>query len=203
MKNFLWGFALVVFGTLLLLDNLGIADMSTVIHNFWPLILILIGLGVLRRHGKMPASPSSTPYPPSAAYPGNPVPPPRPSIDADYLQQSSVFGDTEIAVKSQTFRGGSVSSVFGDTHIDLTNITIAEGESTLRIHTVFGDTRVLLPPIAAIAVTGNSTFGSAQVLGQRKEGVSSFVAGNTPEYATSPNRLKINITKVFGDLYVS
>ena len=206
MKNFYWGLALVAFGTLLLLDNLGIADMHMVLHNFWPLILIFIGLVVLRRRGKMPMSPSSGPHPsgsPNPPFPGNPVPPPQAPIDADYIQQSNVFGDTELFVKSQTFRGGSVSTVFGDTHIDLTNVTIAEGEYNLRIQSVFGDTRVLLPPIAAVAVTASSTFGSAQVLGQRKEGISSFVAGNTPEYTTSPNRLKINITKVFGDLYVS
>ena len=40
-------------------------------------------------------------------------------------------------------------------------------------------------------------------LGQRKNGFSSFLGATTPTFTTADRRLKITISKVFGDLYVA
>ena len=34
MRNLFWGFILVMFGVLLLLDNIGIADFGEMIHDY-------------------------------------------------------------------------------------------------------------------------------------------------------------------------
>ena len=215
MRNVFWGFLLVLFGVLLLLDNLGIADFSEMIHDYWPLILVFWGISILIRRSR-----SRHPYPvapgytaPAGAgtpdagtgaaagaqhYEGVPYP-----IDGDIIHQSEVFGDTDIMIRSPNFMGGSVSTVFGDTRIDLSTITIGSGEYTLRVHSVFGDVRILLPPNAAIAISANSTFGDVAVLGQHKNGFSSFLVATTPSFTTADRRLKISISKVFGDLYVA
>lgn len=214
MKNVFWGLLLVIFGTLLLLDNLGIADMGDLIHQYWPLILVILGLGLLLRHKRQIPVVQAPPPPPNPG-PGYAAPQGQPSethdpisgapnfMDGDILHHSEVFGDTDLHIRSQNFLGGSVSAVFGDIHLDLSGVTIAQGEHILRVHSVFGNSRIILPQNVAVSISANTTFGSSTVLGQHRGGFSSFMVGTTPEYASAPNRLKISISKVFGDLYVA
>ena len=49
MRNLFWGVVLVCFGVVLLLDNLGYADMGEILSNYWPLLLILAGVSVLMK----------------------------------------------------------------------------------------------------------------------------------------------------------
>jgi hypothetical protein len=42
-----WGLLLIAAGTFLLLGRLGIADFSSTLHNFWPLIVVIIGISKL------------------------------------------------------------------------------------------------------------------------------------------------------------
>jgi hypothetical protein len=46
-----WGLFLVAAGTILLLQRLGIADMSWTMRHFWPLIIIVIGTSKLFHRG--------------------------------------------------------------------------------------------------------------------------------------------------------
>ncbi|HEV8537748.1 MAG TPA: cell wall-active antibiotics response protein LiaF [Bacteroidota bacterium] len=177
------GAILITFGVLFLLDNLGIADVGDIFHDFWPLILVLWGLSILRR-GKRPASPVQS----VSAQP----------VDRELLHESSIFGDTFLNVTSTNFKGGSVSTVFGDADVDLSQAVVADGEHELRLRGVFGDSSVTLPKDTAVSIAAKSRFGSVMVLGQRKDGFSSEVLVTSPEYDTSPKRLRISLTKVFG-----
>jgi lia operon protein LiaF len=52
MKNFssiIWGLVFIAIGAALLLDRLGYMqfDLGQFLHTWWPLILIIIGLGML------------------------------------------------------------------------------------------------------------------------------------------------------------
>jgi hypothetical protein len=52
MKKFssiLWGFVFIALGLVLLLDRLGYMrfDLGEFLHTWWPLVLIIIGLGML------------------------------------------------------------------------------------------------------------------------------------------------------------
>jgi|WetSurMetagenome_2_1015567.scaffolds.fasta_scaffold229144_1 hypothetical protein len=52
MKNFssiIWGFVFIALGSALLLDRLGYMqfDLGQFLHTWWPLVLIIIGLGML------------------------------------------------------------------------------------------------------------------------------------------------------------
>src|SRR5436190_19902953 len=101
-RNLFVGVVLITFGVLFLLDNLGVAEMGDVIHDFWPLILILWGLSiVMRGRTKTSGGRAITAQP----------------VESDLLQQSSVVGAMFVSVTSQNFKGGSVSTVFGDCDI--------------------------------------------------------------------------------------
>jgi predicted membrane protein len=212
MRNLFWGFILVLFGIFLLLDNMGIADFGELIHDYWPVILILWGISILtrrKRHSRCqePPLPLYQQQPPAQdqAYT---APPPTGNnfsftMDSDIIHQSEVFGDTQITANSQNFMGGSVSTVFGDCNIDLSKIKIAEGEHTLRVHTVFGDSRIILPPNSSFSISANSTFGDMYVKDQQKGGFSSYIYLTSQGYESATNKLKIVISKVFGDLIVT
>ncbi|MFI5252486.1 MAG: cell wall-active antibiotics response protein LiaF [Bacteroidota bacterium] len=216
MRNLFWGFILVLFGVLLLLDNLGIADFGEMLRQFWPVLIILWGVSILLRRKKnhsyqQPPMQTQQPPPQPQSQPEGQMPPPPPPPPADYsfvtdgdiIHQSEVFGDTHITVTSQNFMGGSVSTVFGNCNVDLSKAKWGAGEHTLRIHTVFGDSRLILPPDTAYSISANSTFGDMIVKDQRKGGFSSYIFSSTPGYETAEHKLKLSISKVFGDLIIS
>ena len=203
MRNLFWGIILVSFGTLFLLDNLGVADFGDVMHDFWPLILIIWGASILLRKKEIvpPASPTQT------IPPFSPPPPPTSGSSGTYenelLHQSNVFGNIHVSVSSINFKGGSVSTVFGDCTIDLSKAEFAAGEHILRIHGVFGDSTVIIPKEAAVMVEASTTFGDIAGLGQARQGFSPSLMASTPNYATAEKRLKITVNRVFGDVRVS
>jgi predicted membrane protein len=187
MRNTIWGFILILFGTLLLLDNLTVIDFWDIVGKLWPLLLILFGFSILRHRKREPTTSFDTLNQTSGA---------------DLVHQSSVFGDLAIAVSSQNFKGGSISTVFGDTTINLSAMRIAEGEHLFRLHSVFGDSDVRLPADAAVSITGSSILGSITALGQKRSGISADLDVASSAYATAPNRLKISVSNVFGDVRI-
>ncbi|MBI1806735.1 MAG: cell wall-active antibiotics response protein [Ignavibacteria bacterium] len=204
MRNLIWGFVLIMIGVLLLLDNMGYADFGEIMETFWPLLLVIWGLTVLMRKRTSQRVPAQalSPLAPSAP----PSPPPEqstsPSIGDDLVHQSNVFGDMHYRITSQNFKGGSLSTVFGDCHLDLSSAQFAEGAHELRLHSVFGDSTIILPKDAAVSVSGSSLFGDLTILGQHKEGFSTGIKAETPAFESTTSRMKIIISKVFGDVRV-
>lgn len=190
MRNVTWGFVLVVIGVLLLLNNLGVADIGNIIHDYWPLILILWGISILTRRKQTADTETSVSSSSSQ------------QVSGDLVHESTVFGDLDIIITSQNFKGGSLSTVFGDSHIDLSKAIIADGEHHLRIHSVFGDSIIILPRDAAVSVSATSTLGDLHVLGQKKSGISTELQVTTNNYASSLKRLQISSSKIFGDLRI-
>ena len=187
MRNVIWGVILVTIGLLMLLDNLGVASFEDVISDYWPLILIVWGLSILVRKRERHAEGHITV---------------AQQIDSDLIHQSNVFGDLFATINSQNFKGGSVSTVFGGCDLDLSKASIAEGEHVLRIHSIFGHSSVTLAKDAAVSVSASSLFGNLTVLGQQRDGFSNDIHATTSHFSSSPNRLKISISKVFGDVRV-
>ena len=192
MRNLFWGILLVMLGTLLLLDNLEVADFGEMITTYWPLFLIALGASILFRRRSAVQQPS--PQPEVAA--------PLPSSTDDLIHQSNVFGDIVLTSSSQNFKGGSISTVFGNSILNLSKAIFAAGDHELRVHGVFGNSVIIIPKDSAVSVVASSTFGEMVILGQRKGGISSDMQVATPQFSSSPNRLSIHITKVFGDVRV-
>lgn len=187
MRNLYWGFILIGIGILLLLDNLGVADFGDMIRDFWPLLLVFWGLSILVRRRSF-----TSPQTAEGSF----------QTESELIQQSSVFGDIAANVTSTRFRGGSVSTVFGASNLDLSAARFAEGEHELRIHGVFGDSRLVLPKDAAVAISATTVFGELLIFGQQKGGMSSEIQHVTASYPLASSRLKISISRVFGRIRV-
>lgn len=180
------GLTLVVLGLLFLLDSTGVQEFHTLIRTYWPVILIVIGVGMLaRRTGVAP-----------------PAPAPAAGPEVESLRHSSVFGDLHVGVTSPAFSGGSASSVFGDMTIDLSGAGLREGHSLLRLSGVFGSVHVRVPPGMEYTASLQTVFGDLEAGGQRQEGFSPRLQYQTAGYARAPRTLMIAASQVFGDVTI-
>ena len=193
--RFWFGTLLILVGGLLLLDTLRIVDFRSLLFDFWPLLLIVLGLYVIFR-----VRPSvSNAAPPGDQQVFGDV---RTESPAESVHHSTVFGDLSIRVTSPSFRGGTISTVFGDTVLDLSGAVLAEGEQVLAINGVFGDCSVRIPKGTPYSIVAHALFGSLKTPEQHREGVSSTLAYDSPGFTSAAKRLKINVSQVFGDIMV-
>ncbi len=202
------GIILVTIGVVFLLGNLGLADVSDLIHTYWPVILVIVGLSLLlRRSGDYESATVTGPAQDtsrgtwdewkSTMHHSN-----TSTNAADRVLENSTFGDTLLTLTSRNFQGGTISSVFGDTEIDTTAVEPALGEQVLRIHSVFGDTRVAVPKGIALRVTADTSFGGLRVMNASKDGMFQHLEYAGENYATADRKLHIIVSHVFGDLRV-
>lgn len=196
MRNMFWGMVLITLGVLFLLDNMGVADFGDIVSRFWPLLLVFWGISVLVRRRR-----PQTTYTSAEGFVGSATI--ASQVTEDLIHHSTVFGDFFAAIVATDFKGGSISTVFGDCNVDLSKATFAEGEHILRIHSVFGDSTIVLPKDAAVFTEARTVFGDVVSQDQRKGGFSAEVQSMSPSYLNADRKLKLTVTKVFGDIRIS
>jgi lia operon protein LiaF len=189
------GFSLIIIGVIFLLDSTGTFDIGELIRTYWPLLLVLWGLAMLRPGFRRPRAAAAPPAPGSAPGGGR-------TDQAESLESSNVFGDVDMRVTSPSFRGGSARTVFGTIMVDCHMGGLADGEHTLTVSGVFGDSRVIVPPGIALDITAHALVGDASVLDQKRGGISASVRYTTPGFDSAPKRLRIRVSQVFGDIDV-
>jgi lia operon protein LiaF len=192
-----FGFALILAGVVFLLDSTGTFDLGEIMKTFWPVLLVIWGIAMITRTGlrrhRDPAPVVTAAVAGSVTGSGS---------TAESLESSNVFGDVDIRVTSLSFRGGSATTVFGDITVDCRQGGLAEGEHSLTVSGIFGDSRVLVPPGTALDITAHTLAGDVTVLDQKRSGVSASLRFTTPGYDTAPKKLRINVSQVFGDIDV-
>ncbi len=195
-----WGGILVALGILLLLENLDILSIGDAIRNYWPALLILGGIWILVQSGprleQAPAAAASSSGEHQVFGDVNA------QESTDFLNYSTVLGDARIGADSKQFRGGTVSTVFGDCTIDCSHATFAEGEQSVRVSGVFGDLSVILPAGTVYALGAHTLFGSIHAGKVQRDGISSTVSYRPPEYDDTRNKVRLEISGVFGDIEV-
>ena len=186
------GGVLIILGVLFLLDSTGLIRISDFFETYWPLLLVLWGIFILiRRDSRRRDNPEKS-------IAGR--------IDADVtsetIDSANVFGEVDVRVTSNAFKGGAATTIFGEVSIDCRGGAMADGEHALRISSVFGRSRLYVPPGSAVSVSAHTLFGEASVFDQKRSGISAFVKYETPGYATAQKRLRVDISQVFGEVLV-
>lgn len=145
---FKWQSILIIIGIILIASspNRGTGYILIIIGGiglypeFWPLILVLVGLYLLL--GRLRTN--------------------RP-IESEYNKEDfndvSIFGGGKKHYQSNNFKGGSITAIFGGSEIDLLDCKLAEGEHVLEIFTIFGGTSILAPSDWRIEVNTVPIFG--------------------------------------------
>jgi len=182
------GIAIVIFGLVLTLDNLGF-EYSHIVFRFWPVILVVLGLIKLRAcqgtcvAGYLLTGPGlvlllKTLGGPSLALLAGPLVPPRVGIFIvlkalkqhrkvpEELQQSEGFlrGNAILSAfkhrhQTQSFRGGELTSIFGGFEVDLRQAVIEGASARLDTFVMFGGGDLRVPEGWEVLVQATAIFG--------------------------------------------
>jgi predicted membrane protein len=119
------GLILIAIGGFFLLPRIsGVPD--NIVYNFWPAVLVIIGLVFLldrTRHGaniKKGVNPT------------------------DYFDEVAVLGGRETTLVTDNFRGGKVTTIFGGCTFNLLKASPV-GDCTIDMFTMFGGSKFIVP----------------------------------------------------------
>lgn len=144
-------------GVLLLLREFG--KISWSVWDFWPVLLVLLGLSIIwgafgrRSHWSGRCGRSRVSYTIDGGHGTR-------QIDPDStLDVNAIFGGSDRVVTSQDFRGGSISTIMGGCDIDFREASIAGGEAVLDVSVVFGGVEMRVPEDWKVVVRLNAILG--------------------------------------------
>jgi len=181
----IWGGAIILLGLGFLLDNLGYFDFSRSIGQFWPLILIAIGLGQLsegRRTSAMAWIVLGIVFQLSALniIHGNIIgilfsllivwigmtfflkslgrPELKVEDDSD-ISAAAFFGGIEKKIDSKNFKSATLNSIFGGSKIDLSQAVFNEKGAIIDSFIIFGGAEIMVPKGTAVKTDVFALFG--------------------------------------------
>lgn len=165
-----FGLILVVVGTWLLLYNLELVDFG--IRDVWPVLLVLVGAGMVwralggdRRRRCCPQPDSPTPFDPMAPPPPPPTgeagPPPMvpPASTDDYVDGLAVLGGFKRVVTSKRFQGGSLTAFMGGCEVDLRQAGIEGDSAVVDTLAFWGGITIHVPEDWAVELRGTPVLG--------------------------------------------
>jgi predicted membrane protein len=128
---------LIFVGVIFLLTTNGILDWGE-IWQYWPVILIIIGISIIAQRHRSHIPKSAT---------------------DDEIDGSALFGSVKKKINSKHFKGGSISTLFGGAEIDLRDSKLDDKGAVIDVSTVFGGTEIRIPESWALDIQSTSIFG--------------------------------------------
>lgn len=119
------GFVFFGIGVLFLLPDL--FDIPRIrVRDWWPAILIVLGLSIfLRRRGH------------SSSELG--------SASDDFIDATSIFGGSEKTINSQQLKGGRITSIFGGSELNMRDVKLGQKEVVIDYLCIFGGNELIVP----------------------------------------------------------
>ncbi|MGQ1909926.1 LiaF transmembrane domain-containing protein [Marinifilum sp. RC60d5] len=109
---------------------------------FWPVILIVVGVFIIRRRNEnMPNHQKGT------------------DNKLDYIDELNVFGGGEKMINTKDFKGGKITCLFGGTELNLTHADLAEGTNVIDIFAMFGGCVLIIPSDWDVRVEVSAVLG--------------------------------------------
>ncbi len=130
----IFGGILIAVGSLMLLDRLDILTFR--IHDWWPVILIIIGINFLR--GSRRRSKNIFERQSDSASPGS-------SDNDSYIKHFAIMGGVKRSICSKEFRGGELTAIMGGCEIDLREAVITDDGAVLDVFTLMGGVELRVP----------------------------------------------------------
>jgi predicted membrane protein len=111
------------------------------LRNFWPAILIVVGLVFIFQWNRRPNFPFDT------------------NVDKnDVLDETAIFGGRNMSLVSEQFKGGKITSIFGGSKINLLYCKPVDG-CVIDVATIFGGTKIIVPENWNVKTEVVSIFG--------------------------------------------
>ena len=133
----LTGIILVTIGGLFLLDNLAIIPYG--FGDFWPVILILVGIFIIK----------------NAAWTGAKKTP----ASSDFINLSLMLGGGDFKYNTPNLKGGRVTAIMGGGTIDLREADIKEEGVIIETVSIMGGIEIIVPRNWIITVQGAPLLG--------------------------------------------
>ena len=176
------GWLLILLGVVSFLAANNILERKE-IWEYWPVILIFMGIFTVLerifRPGKEPSEPE-----PEEKDDSHIIPP-----GDDRIQGASVFGGITRKISSRAFKGGSINTVFGGAYINLRPAHLFKEGGVLDLYATFGGITIRLPKEWPIEIRPTVVLG----------GVTSRNSNNEK---TSGRRLIINANATLGGITI-
>lgn len=109
------------------------------IRDYWPLLLIFIGVSFFLRNRNTPGKSIS---------------------EASAFDDLTLFGANEKSITSKQFAGGKTSTLFGGTKIDLRHAELGGNEAVIDVFTMFGGTEFIVPQDWAVQSSVTPILGA-------------------------------------------
>lgn len=212
----IFGLILVVLGVLWVLNNIDIIDFH--FHQWWPLILIVLGLinmigsrrlnnpaawilialGViflLTTHDVFDWHEIWKFWPVILVIVGLSILFGRggarikKSVDTDEINGSAVFAGFEKKITNKNFKGGSLSVIFGGAELDLRQAGLDKDGAVIDMQVTFGGATILIPESWAMETQANAILGGIENSTSNKE-------------TQEGKRLTIRATATFGGIEI-
>jgi len=186
MSSRIWiGLLFVVFGIGFLLHQADIWDFSMILSNWWPLILIVIGIillinrtyssavtgflflvigGLLLVNEWIDINVAALIWPIIFIFVGLIVIFSRGQREKTIhterdVNSFSLFSGTDVRSQSGNFQGGNVTAIFGGAELDLRDIIVSEEGAKLDLTAVFGGISITVPRNVHVEISGIPIFG--------------------------------------------
>jgi len=124
-------------GGLILLNNIGIVRFR--IWDFWPVLLILLGISIIWRGYEQTRYSDSDP--------------------SSTISAIAILGGVEKACSSLNFRGGEITAIMGGCEIDLRHADMSAGEAVIHTFALWGGIEIKVPEEWTVTVQGFPLFG--------------------------------------------
>lgn len=220
LSRILLGLALLTVGFLLIIDQAGWMDSDEVISEWWPLIIIALGIVQIVSERRLnigtlvvtlvgvilllisldviPGNVAALLLPLALMLAGIWVLLGR-SVPSRYEREDTVrsitaFGGADIVQGSEQFAGGTIVQLFGGTTLDLRQARLASEGASIDALAAFGGIDIIVPRGWRIAMSGIPLFGGYSIPTEE-------ATGNATQGQTVP-LLSINVLVAFGGIDV-
>ncbi len=144
----LFGWIITIVGSMMLLDRLDFIDFR--IHDWWPIILIIIGVNFLRGSQRRKKGLAEHPFKDTA-------------VDSDsYIKNSAFMSGVKRIITSKDFRGGEISALMGGCEIDLREADMQGTDANLDVNIIMGGVEIRVPLGWAVVVEATPIMGGVE-----------------------------------------
>lgn len=163
-----WGAVLMGVGTLLLLRNLDIIWIR--FRHIWPAVLVAFGIYLIWRALEARRSPDGDPGGAIgqrahdgaiAGFEGTRELREPPVTGGDRLEEFAMFGGGDRMIRSQAFRGGTVTAIMGGFDIDLREADIAGDAARIEVFVMMGGIDLKVPENWTVVLDVTPFMGGA------------------------------------------
>lgn len=113
------------------------------VWQFWPILLIIVGLVFIFNRNKSHHHPCMN----------------EATIDDNLIDEVAIFGGRVTRIESKSFRGGKVSCIFGGGELHLENCEISPEGALLDVAAIFGGVKIIVPKEWTVKIEVTSIFG--------------------------------------------